>query len=295
MMAAATVKLPDAIVTLSDEHRYLSLLLDTLEEQLQLTDLTAPGDFFLIQDIVHYMYEYTDVVHHPTEDLMFDKLLQRAPDTKLEVAHLRRDHEALHKDTARIQKLLDQAVKRRNPKAAEAVRVASEKYIERLRRHIQIEETELFPSAVRCLANRDWHEIETRLEARQDPLFGPNVERDYRVLYEYFASRADQLSRQVTRFSFLQLDNMILSADVIETGVAEMWRLLQKNADSLSQEFKYVTAKSLDGRGLAAALTLQAGYAGFVGTTAVQVTGEAANIYFKTLKNATTSFFKGTQ
>ena len=82
-MAVPTVKLPDAIVTLSDEHRYLSLLLDTLEEQLQLTDLTAPGDFFLIQDIVHYMYEYTDVVHHPTEDLMFEKLLQRNPDTRI--------------------------------------------------------------------------------------------------------------------------------------------------------------------------------------------------------------------
>jgi hemerythrin-like domain-containing protein len=66
MMVVATVKLPDAIVTLSDEHRYLGLLLDTLEDQLQLTDLTAPGDFFLIQDIVHYMDEYTDEVHHPS-------------------------------------------------------------------------------------------------------------------------------------------------------------------------------------------------------------------------------------
>ena len=35
MMAVPSIKLPDAIVTLSDEHRYLSLLLDTLEEQLQ--------------------------------------------------------------------------------------------------------------------------------------------------------------------------------------------------------------------------------------------------------------------
>jgi len=295
MMAVPTVKLPDAIITLSDEHRYLSLLLDTLEEQLQLTDLTAPGDFFLIQDIVHYMYEYIDAVHHPTEDLMFDILLQRSPDTATEVAHLRRDHKALHKNTARVQRLLDLAVKRRSPKAAEAVRAAASKYIDRLRRHIQIEETELFPSAVRCLANRDWHAIEMRLEARQDPLFGPTVERDYRVLYEYFTSRADQLSRHMTRFSFLQLDSMILSADAIETGIAEMWRLLQQNADSLSREFKYVTVKSFDGRGLAAALSLQAGYAGFVGATAMEVTGEATNIYFKTLKNAATSFFKGTQ
>ena len=79
-MTVPTVKLPDAIVTLSDEHRYLSLLLETLEEQLNATELTAAADFFLIQDIVHYMHEYTDAVHHPTEDLMFDKLVQRNPD-----------------------------------------------------------------------------------------------------------------------------------------------------------------------------------------------------------------------
>jgi hemerythrin-like domain-containing protein len=294
-MAVPTIKLPDAIVTLSDEHRYLSLLLDTLEEQLFATDLTAPGAFFLIQDIIHYLSEYTDAVHHPTEDLMFEKLLQRNPDTEFQVTHLRHDHEALHDSTARIQKLLEQATKRGTPKAIEAVRAAARKYIDQLRKHIDIEETELFPSAIRCLANRDWHEIETRLEARQDPLFGPNVERDYRVLYEYFASRADQLSQQMTRISFLRLDNMILTADAVETGIAEMWRLLQTNADSLSQEFKVVTDKSFDGRDLTAALTLQAGYAGLVGSTAIAVTGEAVNIYFKTLKNAATSFFKGTQ
>jgi len=294
-MAVPTIKLPDAIVTLSDEHRYLNLLLETLEEQLQLTDLTAAGDFFLIQDIVHYMHEYTDVVHHPTEDLMFETLVQRNPDRAKDVARLRRDHKVMHKETAGIQKLMDVAAKRQTAEAAEAVRVATGKYIDRLRQHIHIEETELFPSAVRCLASRDWHAIEVNLEATQDPLFGPTVERDYRVLYEYFASRADQISQQMTRFSFLQLDNMILSADAIETGIAEMWGLLQQHGDSLAQEFRFVTDKSFDGRGLAAALALQAGYAGFIGTTAMEVSSEAASIYFRTLKKAAGSFFKGTQ
>lgn len=294
-MAVPKVKLPDAIVTLSDEHRYLGLLLETLEEQLGATELTAAGDFFLIQDIVHYMHEYTDAVHHPTEDLMFDKLVQRNPDRARDVAHLRKDHNAMHKETARIQKLLDAAAKRKTPKAAEAVRAATDKYIGRLRQHIHFEETELFPAAIQCLASRDWHAIEISLEARQDPLFGPTVQRDYRVLYEYFANRADQLSRQMTRFGFLQLDNMILSADAIETGVAEMWDLLQRHGDSLTHEFNVVTDKSFDGRGLASTLALQAQYAGFVGTTAIQASGQAAGIYIRTLKNAAVSLFKGEQ
>ena len=294
-MAVPTVRLPDAIVTLSDEHRYLSLLLETLEEQLNATELTAAGDFFLIQDIVHYMHEYTDAVHHPTEDLMFDKLVQRNPDKAKDVAHLRKDHIAMHKETARIQKLLDTAAQLKTPKAADAVRTTTNKYIGRLRQHIQFEETELFPAAVQCLANRDWHAIDMSLEAKQDPLFGPTVQRDYRVLYEYFANRADQLSRQMTRFGFLQLDNMILSADAIETGIAEMWDLLQRHGDSLAHELGVVTDKSFDGRGLASALAMQARYAGFVGSTAIEASSKAAGIYIRTLRNAAVSLFKGEQ
>lgn len=294
-MAVATIKLPDAIVTLSDEHRYLSLLLETLEDQLNATELTAAGDFFLIQDIVHYMHEYTDAVHHPTEDLMFDKLVQRNPDRAKDVAHLRKDHNAMHKETARIQKLLHTAAQRKTPKAADAVRTTTSKYIGRLRQHIQFEETELFPAAVQCLASRDWHAIDISLEAKQDPLFGPTVQRDYRVLYEYFANRADQLSRQMTYFGFLQLDNMILSADAIETGIAEMWNLLQRHGDSLTHEFKVVTDKSFDGRGLASTLALQARYAGFVGTKAIEASGQAAGVYIRTLRNAAVSLFKGEQ
>jgi hemerythrin-like domain-containing protein len=294
-VAVPTVRLPDAIVTLSDEHRYLNLLLETLEEQLNATDLTAAGDFFLIQDIVHYMHEYTDAVHHPTEDLMFDKLVQRNPDKARDVAHLRKDHNAMHRETARIRKLLDTAAKRKTPKAAEAVRTATDKYIGKLRQHIQFEETELFPAAIQCLANRDWHAIDVSLEAKQDPLFGPTVQRDYRVLYEYFTNRADLLSRQMTRFGFLQLDNMILSADAIETGIAEMWGMLQRHGDSLTHEFNVVTDKSFDGRGLASTLALQARYAGFVGTTAIEASSEAAGVYFRTLRNAAVSLFKGEQ
>jgi hemerythrin-like domain-containing protein len=60
-MVTPTVKLPGAIVTLQDEHRYMNLLLGTLEEQLQTSDLSAPGEYFLMQDIVRYLHEYPDV------------------------------------------------------------------------------------------------------------------------------------------------------------------------------------------------------------------------------------------
>ncbi|MGB5624435.1 MAG: hemerythrin domain-containing protein [Woeseiaceae bacterium] len=285
-MAAPAVKLPGAIVTLQDEHRYMNLLLETLEEHLQASDLSAPEEHFLMQDIMRYLHEYPDAVHHPTEDLLFDKLVRRKPDTEKDIARLRRDHKKLGANTADILRLLDDAAELHTPASAEAVRVELGKYIGRLRRHMSFEEAELFPVAVQCLANRDWQAIESRLNAVQDPLFGSTVARDYRVLYEYFANRANRLSRGATRFGFLQLDSMIVSADAIETGISEMIEMLQRHTESLVQESRDTVHDTFKGGSIGNALTAQARFMGFVGKKGVNVAWDAAGIYIKTIRNA---------
>jgi hemerythrin-like domain-containing protein len=286
-MVSPAEKFPGAIVTLQDEHRYMNLLLETLEEQLQASDLSAPEEYFLMQDIVRYLHEYPDAVHHPTEDLLFDKLVRRKPDTEKDVARLRNDHDKLSANTAEILEVLDDAAEQHTPEASEAVRVALNKYISRLRRHMRFEETQLFPGAVQCLANKDWQAIESRLDAVQDPLFGPAVTHDYRVLYEYFADRANKLSRGATQLGFLQLDSMIVSADAIETGIAEMIDMLQRHAESLLQESRATVHKTFNSDGLRPALAAQASYMGFVGKKGINVACDAAGIYIRTIKNAT--------
>lgn len=285
-MATPTVKLPGAIVTLQDEHRYINLLLGTLEEQLQASHLPAREDYFLMQDIVRYLHEYPDEVHHPTEDLLFDRLVRRRPDSRKDVARLRRDHKKLSENTAEILQSLNDAADARKPKAAEAVRSALTQYIRRLRRHMKFEEAELFPNAVQCLSNKDWQTIESHLDASPDPLFGPAIGQDYRVLYEFFAGRANKLSRNATRRGYLQLDNMIVSADAIETGIVEMVEMLQHHAGSLVQESRETLHETVNGGGVGAALTAQVRFIGFVGRKGVRVACDAAGISVRTLKNA---------
>lgn len=292
-MNRAAVRLPAAIVTLADEHRYMNLLVETLDEKLESMQEPSKGNYFLMQDIVRYMHDYSDQVHHPTEDLMFERLVERNPARKKDVARLRREHGFLDKNTSELMELLEVAAERRSAEDAKAVHDAAGTYIRRLRKHMQFEESELFPSATRCLTSKDWHGIEARLNAADDPLFGDTVQRDYRVLYEYFADRTENASRKVTNYGFLQLDNMIVSADAIESGVIEMWEMLQEHGSSLGQEFRDVSEKSADARGIAARIALQAGYAGTVSKTALAVGGGAAGIYFRTLKSAAVSFFRG--
>jgi hemerythrin-like domain-containing protein len=168
-------KWPEAVTTLRDEHRYMSLLLDALEEKIQGEDEIPAPDYFLIHDVVRYMHEYPDAVHHPTEDLMFDKLVARDPATKSAVRDLQRDHEKLTGNTDRILKLLRAAEVEQSAKASNAVREACNLYIDRLRAHMQTEESELFPRAIDRLAPWDWKIIERRLDDVDDSEYFSNT------------------------------------------------------------------------------------------------------------------------
>ena len=292
-MTTPAVRLPSAVVTLQDEHRYMNLLLATLEEQLEESDLAAPADYFLMQDIVRYLHEYPDQVHHPTEDLLFDKLVRRKPDARKDVTRLRRDHDKLRANTAELLQSLENAASLHTPESAETVGVELNEYIRRLRRHMRFEETHLFPSAVQCLAYKDWQAIETGLSAIEDPLFGRAVASDFRPLYEYFANRASTLSQGATRIGFLQLDSMIVSADAIEAGVTEYFEMLQQHAEALVQESRNSLRTLLNVRSPGAALAAPVRFAGFVGKTGIGVACDTAGISFRTVKNVVEPLWKG--
>ena len=63
-------------------------------------------------------------------------------------------------------------------------------YVDRLRGHMNREETEVFPLATKLLDNNDWGTIERGLVARADPLFGAGREAKYVALYNHIVSAA---------------------------------------------------------------------------------------------------------
>jgi hemerythrin-like domain-containing protein len=281
---------PDAITTLYKEHRHMSLLLDTLDERLQGENKIATSDFFLIHDIVHYMHEYPDAVHHPTEDLMFARLILRDPSTKADVQYLQHDHEKLTGNTDRILKLLRDAEARQTVAAADEVRAACRLYIDRLRAHIQKEESGLFPSAVESLTIKDWKSIDARLNAVDDPLFGRTVDSRFRVLFEYFSGRAGDVSRQITLFSFLQFDSYIESADSLEQGAGEMIAMIREQAESVIDESKVTWQKIIDSHDVSSLIGNQYGFAAFIGRKTLTVGSAATSIYWKTVKQMLVPF-----
>jgi hemerythrin-like domain-containing protein len=50
---------------------------------------------------------------------------------------------------------------------------------------MEIEDSDAFPRAERTLTDADWRAVESSMDARTDPVFGPVVAGEFRSLYDY--------------------------------------------------------------------------------------------------------------
>ena len=79
---------------LTDAHRNMERVLTLI--QLQVDSLRSGSDaegFLLLHNAVGYMHNYPGVIHHPTEELIFGKLIKHAPQTRTVCTRLHDQHE----------------------------------------------------------------------------------------------------------------------------------------------------------------------------------------------------------
>lgn len=172
------------------DHRNMSRLLDEMETQLGLFHAGENPDYILMMDIMQYMNHYPDLFHHPKEDLIFKKLIERDPSARLVVKDLLQKHETLDDSgkqfTDSLRTVLSEALVER-----EAFEAQGRDYVRTLRRHINVEESQVFPLAERVLNEEDWKDIDNAMEAFEDPLFGTTVQQEYRALYDYIRHQSE--------------------------------------------------------------------------------------------------------
>jgi hemerythrin-like domain-containing protein len=190
--------MPAIIDSLLQDHRNMETLLQILEQELVLFDRGKRPDFDILRGILEYFREFPSAIHHPKEDLVATRLAARAP----ERAKLLIDTEAEHGQAAirleRFAKLVESVFDDLElPRAA--LDAAAAEFIAHERRHIQIEEQELFPAARENLTADDWAELNTKLGDARDPLFTRKVEARFEALSKRLAAweREDQRQRDL--------------------------------------------------------------------------------------------------
>ncbi len=166
---------------LRTDHRNMVLLLDLVEAETGRVAAGSEPDYELLENIMTYVADYPDAVHHPREDRLYRHLKSRHPDIDQTLQRVESDHEKLEAAGARLrEKIKTLAAGFAQPPDRDAVMRNLQTYATNLRRHMYWEEQELFMLADQIGHERVAKDI-TSTEG-DDPMFGRKVEKRFRRL-----------------------------------------------------------------------------------------------------------------
>lgn len=178
--------MPAVLVHLQVDHRNMRQLLRILEEEIDAYSNRGSCDFDLMRQILDYTLHYPNLVHHPREEKLFQRLLERDPASKTLVGDLTKEHEELAGLTHRFAAALHNVAHDVEMPRALFAKVADD-YLARSRAHMDIEERKFFPRLVVVFRDEDWEEF-NKLARGYDPLFGTAIEDQYKKLYQRILS-----------------------------------------------------------------------------------------------------------
>jgi hemerythrin-like domain-containing protein len=164
----------DPLAVWHTEHLNFARLLDILEEQVAAFRRDKSPNYALMGDILYYMQNFSDRVHHPREDVAYARLAERDPNTRPVVDRLLQEHRVLAAAGEELQTRINEAggdvvI----PRAA--LETASATYLVYYRHHISTEERDVMPRAAKVLTEQDWAAVDATVPASPDPLFGGDV------------------------------------------------------------------------------------------------------------------------
>ena len=166
---------------LRGDHRNMVMLLDLLDAEIDRLAASGEPDYDFVRDIMLYVTEYPDVVHHPKEDLVYGHLKSLRPETRADLERVETDHQHIEESGLKLRNSIEAISIGANLSRGELIENFHH-YSEQLREHMYWEETTLFSLADEMQHFGDWSEVVIKNNEISDPLFGSRVERKYRRL-----------------------------------------------------------------------------------------------------------------
>ncbi len=166
---------------LRGDHRNMVMLLDFLEAEINRLAASAEPDYDLVRDIMLYVTEYPDVVHHPKEDIVYRHLKSLRPEIHTDLERVETDHQYLEELGRKLRNGIEAISIGANLNRDELIEKLYH-YMEQHREHMYWEEINLFSLADELQHYGDWSEVVLKNNEISDLLFGSRVERKYRRL-----------------------------------------------------------------------------------------------------------------
>ena len=168
------------------DHARLWQVFAVLEHQMELLSTDGDGpDYRLLEDVVEYLIDYPDSIHHPLEDRLFEAVLAKQVDADMEILILmnRDQHVEINAGTRNLRTAIQHILVGSVVPSAQLKGLVAA-YIDLQRKHLLVEERQLFPLAEATLQAQDWQALEAAYEAAQDPVFEQTLDQ-YAELHRY--------------------------------------------------------------------------------------------------------------
>jgi len=178
-----------AIAIIRDEHRSLAAVMHAWMQAL--ADARQAGraaDAALMRAIVRYVQEFPLRLHHPKEELhLFRMLRERTTSCHAELDELERQHVRDAQLVAVLAQRVDALAAAGEGEAGLSASRALEDEVAHYARflwdHLGREEGVILPAAQRHLLAEDWVSIDAAFAENRDPMFGGEIDREFRQLF----------------------------------------------------------------------------------------------------------------
>lgn len=168
------------------DHSYFNRLLALLQKQVDAFHFGNQANYDLMLDIISYLRDYSDEMHHPREDVAFARMAAHCPDLELTLSRLVQEHRIIAQAGETLRKHLEAVLADAIvPKAQ--IEVAAATYLVYYGNHIAKEEEDVLPRAAQVLTPADWEAISNAVPQRHDPVFGVSSDERYKVLRRQIA------------------------------------------------------------------------------------------------------------
>ena len=171
------------------DHSYFTRLLALLRSELDAFHSGGEPNVEMMLDIISYLRDYSDDMHHPREDIAFARLARRCPDLALALARLAQEHRVIAQAGEKLRSLLT-AVQGDVIVPRSEIEIAAATYLVYYGNHIAKEDEDILPRAANMLTQDDWEAVKNAVPHRRDPLFGDDGDERYRSLRRHIALEA---------------------------------------------------------------------------------------------------------
>ncbi|AVF59114.1 cation-binding protein [Vibrio diabolicus] len=165
------------------EHGYMVRLLAILRHKLNEIKEERAINYALVSEIVDYLSNHSEKVHHPKEDILYHHFLEHYGKQQT-MENLEKEHQELASKTKEFASLIEMILQ--DAVVPQDMFVAHlEDFIESQRRHLELEERKILPLIEELFTTEDWQHVESLWSVSEDdPVFGDTIADRYKQLAE---------------------------------------------------------------------------------------------------------------